>query len=367
MNVIIYEDEGYKNFLPLTWTRPVYDLRCGINTLAEKIARLYPKAKIEYGCRYYLPGEKVMKFTRGLFINGRVLAHSRLAKDIPVKGKDEIFYSGDEIVAVRAVTRDFESVKKKAKIKRVNARVIKFPWDLLLESGGQILADKKRIKSKGKGKIHKSVVLYNPKEIIIAPGAEVEANAVIDARQGPVYIGPGTIVKAGANLRGPLSIGPDCRINGEVVASIFHGYSNKGHYGFIGHAYVGEWVNLGAGTTNSNLKNTYGTIKVELNGKTIDSGQRFFGGLIGDHAKLGIGSLITTGAVVGVAANYFGGGLTAKVVPSFSWGDKQEFEIKKMLASAKIMMGRRNEKMSAAEEKMLAKIHELTATERRKR
>lgn len=367
MNIIIYEDEGYKNFLPLTWTRPVYGLRCGINTLAEKIVRAYPKAKIEYGCRYYLPGEKVMKFTRGLFINGRVLANSRLAKEIPIKGKDEIFYSGDEIVAVRAVSRDFESVKKKAKIKRVNVGVLKFPWDLLLENGSQILIDRKKIKTKGKGKAHKSVVMYNPKEVIVAAGAEIEANAVIDARLGPVYIGKGTIVKAGANLRGPLSIGPDCRVNGEITASIFHGYSNKAHHGFLGHCYIGEWVNLGAGTTNSNLKNTYGTIKVELNGKTIDSGQRFFGCLIGDHAKLGIGSLITTGAVIGVAANHFGGGMTKRFTPSFRWGPDQEIELKKLLASAKIMMARRNVKMSSAEEKLLEKVHELTAAERRKR
>ncbi|MEE8637749.1 MAG: putative sugar nucleotidyl transferase, partial [Candidatus Margulisiibacteriota bacterium] len=104
MNIIIYEDEGHKNFLPLTWTRPVYDLRCGINTLAEKVIRQYPKAKVDFSCRYYLPGQKVMKFEKGLFINGRILAHSRLAKEIPLKGKDEVFYSGDEIVAIRAVS-----------------------------------------------------------------------------------------------------------------------------------------------------------------------------------------------------------------------------------------------------------------------
>jgi UDP-N-acetylglucosamine diphosphorylase/glucosamine-1-phosphate N-acetyltransferase len=360
VNVIIYEDEGYKNFLPLTWTRPVYGLRCGINTLAEKIARAYPKARIEYGCRYYLPGEKVMKFTRGLFINGRVLAHSRLAKDIPVKGKDEIFYSGDEIVAVRAVTRDFESVKKKAKIKRVNVRVIKFPWDLLLENGSQILIDKKKLKTKGKGKLHRSVAVYNPKEVIVAPGAEIEANAVLDARQGPIYIGKGTIVKAGATLRGPLSIGAECRVNGELIASIFQGYSNKGHFGFLGHSYVGEWVNLGAGTTNSNLKNTYGTINVELNGKTINSGQRFFGCLIGDHAKLGIGSLITTGAVIGAGANVLGGGVTPKSVPSFYWDKGKRYDLNKFLASARIMMSRRNRKLSEAEVALIRKIHELT-------
>ncbi|MFH1683476.1 MAG: putative sugar nucleotidyl transferase, partial [Candidatus Margulisiibacteriota bacterium] len=179
MNIIIYEDEGHKNFLPLTWTRPVYDLRCGINTLAEKIVRQYPKAQIDYSCRYYLPGNKLMKFEKGLFINGRALASSKMAKEIPLKGKDEIYYSGDEIVAIRAVSRNFDEVKKKAKVKRVNIKIIKYPWQLIAENGDQITKDRKHLKGKGKGKKDKSVVIYNPKDIIIDAGAEVEANAVI--------------------------------------------------------------------------------------------------------------------------------------------------------------------------------------------
>lgn len=360
MKLIIYEDEGYQNLLPLTWARPAYDLRCGIDTLAQKIVRLYPKAEVAYGCRYYLPGEKLMKFERGLFINGRVLANSRLAREIPLKGKDEIFFSGDEIVAVRAVSKPFAEVKKKARTKRVNIQLIKYPWDLIVENSGQILADSRYHKNKQKGKVHKSSVLYNPKEVIVAPGAEVEANTVLDARQGPIYIGPGTIVRAGATLKGPLSVGPECRVGGEISCSIVHGYSNKAHYGFLGHAYVGEWVNLGAGTTNSNLKNTYGTVKVEINGKATDSGLRFLGCFIADHAKTGIGTLITTGAVIGVGANVFGGGIAPKTVRSFSWGEKERYDIDKMLAATKVMMERRDEELSEQQTETLRKVHQLT-------
>lgn len=367
MNIIIYEDEGHKNFLPLTWTRPVYDLRCGIDTLVEKIVRQYPKAKVDHSCRYYLPGAKVMKFEKGLFINGRIIAHSRFAKEIPLKGKDAVFYSGDEIVAIRAVSRNFEEVRKKAKAKRVKVRVLKYPWDLITENGGQITEDRKYLKNKGTGagKRHKSVVIYNPKDVIIDKGAEVEAGAVIDARHGPVYIGMGTIIRPLTYLKGPLSIGPMCRIGGEVGESIFHGYSNKQHYGFIGHSYTGEWVNLGAGTTNSDLKNNYSSVKVTIGGKQIDTGEKFVGCFIGDHAKTGIGTLITTGAMIGVGANVFGGGVTSKVVASFSWGAKETYDIKRAIATAKTVMGRREKRISEIEIKLLKKIFELTEIERK--
>ena len=357
MNIIIYEDEGYKNFLPLTWTRPVYGLRCGINTLAEKIIRQYPKAKVEYGCRYYLPGNKLMKFTRGLFINGRVLAKTGFAKEIPLKGPDQIFIAGDEIVAIRATSNSFEEVRKKAKKKRVRTRVFEYPWELVQENGRQIIEDRKYFKIKKRGRIHNSVVIYNSRDVIIGEGVEVGANTVIDARSGPVYIGKGAIVRPLSYLKGPLSIGPMCRVGGEVSTSIFHGHSNKQHYGFIGGSYLGEWVNLGAGTTNSNLKNNYGSVKVLVDGKKIDSGERYVGCFIGDHAKTGIGTLITTGAVIGVAANIFAGGVTPKAVSSFSWGGKAKYSIEKAVEAMKMVMKRRNRAFSSEDERLIRYLH----------
>jgi UDP-N-acetylglucosamine diphosphorylase/glucosamine-1-phosphate N-acetyltransferase len=364
MNIIIYEDEGHKNFLPLTLTRPVYGLRCGINTLAEKIARQYPKANVDFSCRYYLPGEKLMKFGKGLFINGRVLADKRLSKEISPKGKDQVFYSGDEIVAIRAVSRNFDEVRKKAKAKKVEVSVIKYPWDLVRENGVQILKDWKSIKNKKrkKPKIDKSVALYNNKEVFIDEGVEIEANAVIDARNGPVYIGKGSIIRPLTYLKGPLTIGPMCRIGGEVGESIFHGYSNKQHYGFIGHSYVGEWVNLGAGTTNSDLKNNYGTVKVLINGKKVDSGEKFVGCFIGDHAKTGIGTLLNTGITVGVGANVLGGAPALKSIPDFSWLDMGNCRLEEFLETAKAVMLRRGRKIRPDEMEMLKKIYRLSVS-----
>jgi UDP-N-acetylglucosamine diphosphorylase/glucosamine-1-phosphate N-acetyltransferase len=245
-------------------------------------------------------------------------------------------------------------------------RKISYLWDLIVNLKEDLEKDLKVMGIGIKGGVHPSAVILGEDNVLIEEGVEIEPCAVLDARQGPIYIGKGTIVKAGANLRGPLSIGPECRINGEVVASIFHGYSNKGHYGFIGHSYIGEWVNLGAGTTNSNLKNTYGTVKVMVNGKEVDSGQQFLGCFIGDHAKLGIGTLITTGAVIGVCANVFGGGVTPKFVPSFSWGVNKEYKLEKALQAAAQMMARRKKKLSENEINLLKKIFEFTKNERKK-
>ena len=242
-------------------------------------------------------------------------------------------------------------------------RKINYLWDLIINLKEDLETDLKVLGTRYQGPgIHKSAIILNENNVLIEEGAEIEPHVVIDARQGPVYIGKNTIIKAGANLRGPVSIGPECRIGGEIVASIFHGYSNKGHYGFIGHSYIGEWVNLGAGTTNSNLKNTYGTVKVlgtrdqGLGREEIDTRQQFVGCFIGDFAKTGIGTLITTGAVIGVAANVFGGGVTPKVVPNFSWGIDSKADFAKTIEVINRMMGRRERKLNDSQIVLLKKI-----------
>ena len=282
MNLADRKDELYKNFLPLAWTRPVEDLRCGARTL----------------------------------------------KDHP-------------------------------------ARKAKYLWDLIKYLKEDLEEDLRVLGSGVKGKVHPSVILYQPENILIDEGAEIEAGAVLDARSGPIYIGKKSIIRPQSYLKGPLSIGPDCRIGGEINHSICYGNSNKAHYGFIGHSYIGEWVNLGAGTSNSNLKNNYGTVKVYVDGKEVDSGEQFLGCFIGDHAKLGIGSLIPTGAVIGTAANFFAGGMAPKFVPSFSWGIKEEYKIEKALAVIEQVMQRRGKKLSNGEKTMLQAVFQVTASERK--
>src|SRR3989339_1098759 len=233
-----------------------------------------------------------------------------------------------------------------------HGRQPQYAWELIVSLKADLEHDLKLLGSGSRGKVHPSAVLYAPENMLIESGAEIEATAVLDARSGPIYIGKNTIVRPQAYLRGPLSIGPECRIGGEVSQTIIVGYSNKAHFGFLGRAYIGEWVNLGAGTTNSNLKNTYGTVKLA----GVDTKQQFMGCLIGDFAKLGIGTLINTGTVIGFGANVLGGELTPKVIPSFTWEKEKKYRLDDFFKAAGRMMARRGVNLTAEERE---KINQL--------
>ena len=224
-------------------------------------------------------------------------------------------------------------------------------------------ADFLKIKPQKKGEVHKSAVLINQENIHIGAGAKIGACAVLDASRGPIFIGEGTIIHPQSFLRGPLYIGKQCRIGGEVVHSVILDYSNKGHYGFLGHSYVCSWVNLGAGTTNSNLKNNYGSVKVFNDGKMVDTGQTFMGCFIGDYTKVAIGTLIYTGCVVGVSANIFGVHHIRKRILSFSWGEEGVMQIDKAKEAAERMMARRNVEFSSEYVKLFSRAYEITKKE----
>jgi len=223
--------------------------------------------------------------------------------------------------------------------------------------------------------------------VYVAPGALVHPMVVLDAAGGPIYIdqdadihpftrieGPCYIGKKsillGAKCREGNSIGPVCRVGGEIEESIIHGHSNKYHDGFLGHAYVGEWVNLGALTTNSDLKNDYSTVEVTLDGHNpIDTGSTKVGALIGDHTKTSIGTLLNTGAYVGAMALIAATGrLLPKFLPCFAWFLEgvvtKGFGRKKLFETAKVAMGRRKIEWTAAEEAMWEAVFQLTAPER---
>ncbi len=408
--ICIFEDPMYTRLLPLVYTRPVYDLRCGIFTLREKIERAYPKAKVALLCRPYLadvvkqqsPRVQVNEVHGGncLLINGRVLADNQLAKRIPLKGNDAVFLSGNTVVAVRmnagkshpirhdlSAVFDVEHFSDLEKI-RVDVAMIEYSWHLVNNNAKQIIADfqplakKKAIKS---GKIYAGVHLLNKKDIIIGEGAVLKPGVVLDAEKGPIFIGrdaqilpnaviegpafigAGSLIKIGAKIYEGTTIGEMCKVGGEVEASIIHSYSNKQHDGFLGHAYIGMWCNLGADTNNSDLKNNYGSVRVVVNGVEVDSGSRFVGVTMGDHAKCGINTMFNTGAVVGVMSNVFGPGFPPKSIPSFSWGGPEgikTYEIERALEVARRVMARREVNMSDSDELLLRKVFEMTKVER---
>jgi UDP-N-acetylglucosamine diphosphorylase/glucosamine-1-phosphate N-acetyltransferase len=201
--------------------------------------------------------------------------------------------------------------------------------------------------------------------IIIATGAQIKFSQIV----GPVFIGAGCVVD-GARLRPGTSLGPNCKVGGEVSATIFQSRVNKAHEGFVGHSWAGRWVNFGALATTSNLKNTYGEIRYSYGGSTpIATGAQFLGSIIGDHTKIGIGQLLATGSNIGAGCNIFGGGMAPKYVPSFSWvaGENREtHELEKCLQTVHATLSRRNARLRPASENLLRHVYKTTRDEREK-
>lgn len=405
----IFEDAGASNLLPLAWFRPVYDLRCGMTTLREKILRAYPGATLSLFCREHLaevvrkqnPGVRVNTPAEGpcLFLNGRLLAGARLGTDLPAKGQQLLFYQGDTLVAARlegAAAAAFQAtllaggpLPEGIPRRTIEARVIGYPWDLVRHNGEEITADFAAVTGGGttpsRGTIYEGAHLLNPSAIHVAEGASVKPGVVLDAEEGPVYIGKGakifpnaviegpafvgagSLIKIGAKIYEQTSIGEMCKVGGEVEASIIHSYSNKQHDGFLGHAYLGMWVNLGADTNNSDLKNNYGNVKVLVNGAMVDSGSMFVGLTMGDHSKSGINTMFNTGTVVGVSSNVFGAGFPEKFIPSFSWGGAggiEEYDAEKSIGVARRVMARRKTELSAEDVRLFRAVFAMTAEER---
>ena len=413
MNICIFEDEKYRKLLPLVYFRPVYELRCGINLLKDKIIRSFSNPNVILHARDYLTdvlkrdypnyyvNELPPNANQVLFVNGRVLADPHFADKFKYNGKDIAYVKGDDIVAFWASGENLEKFKNKfgtpltksdfenyEKVE-ISAKLINYPWDIINNNGEQIVIDFNILtdgKARREGKIYEGVYLLNEHFIHIEEGAKIKPGVVLDAENGPIYIGKnvkilpnaviegpayvgdGSLIKVSAKIYENTSIGPVCKVGGEVEASIIHAFSNKQHEGFIGHSYLGTWVNIGADTNNSDLKNDYGNVKVYVDGELIDSGSMFVGLIMGDHSKSGINLMFNTGTVVGVSCNIYGSGLPPKFVPSFSWGGAQDgfvtYRIDKAIEVARRVMARRNVQLTEIDEKLFRKIFELTEEER---
>jgi len=414
-NIGIFEDKGFENLLPLTYTHPVYELLCGMSTLREKLVRLYPEAKLHLLSRDYLiPTLKQKIFAHSynqlsaiagedcLLLNGRLFANPYLDIEIPLQGEDELFLHDEEFVAARVTGQTSQSIKPEEwtrfayeiwqkppllaaeifkkhaeKVTPIEAEMINYPWDLAYLNPWAIKLDVSCLEPQIQGFIDPSVTIYGNKyDVLIRTDAQVEAGVVLDATEGPIvigqhatitpytsingpaFIGPYTRVEA-AKIREGTSIGPHCRVGGEVYASIFHGYSSKPYLGYIGHSYIGEWVDLDALTTNSNCKN-YETIRVVINGKSLDSNQTKVGCFIGDYTQMGIGTLIPAGTIIGVGCN-ISGGTVPKIVPSFLWGKAGDFspcKLDRLIANVKENMKMRGVEQTEADVQLLQTLYQ---------
>ncbi len=411
-HLVIFEDRGYRNLLPLTWTRPACRLRCGIVTLWDKIAAAYPDAAVAMHSRpevaavvaEEVPEVKVNEAAGEtmLLINGRLLAPADLAKMIPPTGPDVAYVSSQEVVAARVsgargqalatllsagpLPPDWhEGLPREA----VDVPLVKYPWELVHYNAAEIQNDFIRLGLDGQilGEAHPSAVLTGAHPIHVGEGAKIQPGAVLYAEEGPIYIGPGATIMAGAVLQGPVAIGRKssvkmqakiyegvsmgefCKVGGEVEESIFQAYSNKQHDGFLGHAFLGEWINLGADTNNSDLKNNYSTVTVTIDGDAVDSGSLFVGSVMGDHTKIGINTMLNTGTVLGVGCNVYGGDFPPKYVPSFCWGGSGGFvehTLEKFLVTTGRVMARRKRALTPATRAMLEGVFRETVGERRR-
>jgi len=407
MKLLIYEDESWNNLTPLSYIRPVFELRCGMYTLIERILKNVSTSDVCLFVRDYLtelvkkrypyPVNTLEKITDDLLIvDGRCLAGIDFSFSTD---REALYMSGDDIVyafikkenAVKLegknLTEILQSVRKLPSIK-IPAKIMRYPWNFIHENAEMIRRDFANCGKKGiEGKFSPQACVKGPDEIFIGEGAEVHPFVVLDTGSGPIYIekkakifpfsriegpcyiGEDTQIMPGANIREGNTIGPVCRIGGEVEESIIHGYSNKYHDGFIGHAYIGEFVNLGALTTNSDLKNDYSTVTVYLNGKPVDTGDIKVGSFIGDHTKTSIGTLFNTGTSVGLMCNITAGGILPKFFPPFVWYVNNKFMkgfgLEMMLKTARAAMERRKRVLTQEEENVIRKVYEMTADMRK--
>jgi UDP-N-acetylglucosamine diphosphorylase / glucose-1-phosphate thymidylyltransferase / UDP-N-acetylgalactosamine diphosphorylase / glucosamine-1-phosphate N-acetyltransferase / galactosamine-1-phosphate N-acetyltransferase len=399
------------HFHPLSLSRPIWELRCGMTSLADKLIAKTGAADVasfvpEYLAEVYrtqtarpvndpatLAGDDL------LLVNGRVKA---AGLNVAPTGPSEAAWTAEgECLYARIARADLARLEtgsidallaSAAKIlppAKAEVPAWSYTWDLILANPAQLAEDFAAAGRSGiEGTVEEpSAIRGHRRDVYIAPGAVIHPMVVIDAEHGPVYIDEGAVVHPFTRIEGPCylgknamllgakcregnSIGPFCRVGGEIEESILQGYSNKYHDGFLGHAYVGEWVNLGAMTTNSDLKNDYSSVSVTLDGKNpINTGSTKVGSLIGDHTKTAIGTLLNTGAYVGAMGVLVGTGKPLpKFVPSFAWFldgvVTKGFGKSRLYATAKVAMSRRGREWTPAEQAMWDTIFDMTAPSR---
>ncbi len=403
MKLVIFEDDKYDNLYPLTYMRPVFELRCGATPLAEKIRYAAAADSTAYFVRHWLaepyaertdapvnkPGELQGDV---LLVNGRLLVDGKF--DLKALGPDEALNKDGTLVAANVTAStlaaanagSFEAtisaLEPRLTAREGAATLIEYPWLLIYHNATMIESDFRRLYTEpgAHAEMHPlSCVLGDESNVYIAPTARIDPLVVIDVTGGPVIIEEDAIVLPHTRVAGPsyigpqcrlmggkireaCSLGPVCRVGGEVERSIMQGYVNKYHDGFLGHSYVCEWVNLGALTTNSDLKNDYTPISVYYKGRLRDTGRQFLGSMIGDHTKTSIGIILNTGSVIGMMSNLvFSGQLMPKYVPSFCWvlNDRptKGMGFKAMLQTARASMARRDRELTKADEKLITHLH----------
>ena len=410
MRVAFFEDRGAANFTPVALTRPVFELICGQFSLRERVLRQLGVTELGAFLRNYLAGTYRasepeahvndilwLSRERTLVLNGRWIP---TASALAALKSDEAAVVDGTVVAltldpmeVPLITEDnwddiLPQIARSRKIVQARGVLLNYPWDLIEHNAAQLIRDFQLQRfSPSQNEIGPEVAIQGPRaDVWVDPTAVLDPFVVLDARRGPIAIDAGAVIQPFTRLEGPCyvgkgsqlfranvregtTIGPVCRVGGEVECSILHGYVNKYHEGFLGHSYVCPWVNIAALSTSSDLKSDYSPVSVPLAGEMIPTGRMKVGCFIGDHTKTTLASLFNTGSSIGIMSLLVNGGeMMPKHVPSFSCvkGARSidEWSLERALHTARTAMDRRRVQMSAAEEKLYRYLFDRTRTER---
>lgn len=397
VRIILFDNEIRERLLPLTFTRPVCEIRLGILTIREKWER-WLKSKVSYITQDYLAEKYPIDHSKvNYIINGSVLPSPQLVRLIQQMDYNEAFLRGEELIVAKLDEEQIENLMRDDDIGELKGYDLEGTdylkidnlWDIYSHNSRAIQEDFELLaKNRQSQPISETNCVLGPAErVFLEEGAQVEC-ATLNTSAGPIYIGRGaevmegchirggfalcekSVVKMGAKIYSGTTVGPHSKVGGELNNCVILGYSNKAHDGYLGNSVIGEWCNLGADANTSNLKNNYENIKLwsYASESFVDTGQQFCGLIMGDHSKTGINTMFNTGTVVGVSSNVFGEGYPRNFIPSFSWGGKhgfQTYRTDKAFETTERAMARRGVDFDVQERLILLRVFEDTAKYRR--
>ena len=389
MNYILFDSDVRNSLLPFTYTRPVADIRIGVLTIREKWEKFLGFTTTSITEEYLENKYPMVELDKNILINASFLPTKNLVNQVRKLSKNQAIFKDEKVIAFftsdtqEHVDFDFyEQLEFKEEVLQ-----IKNTWDIFSLNDKAIQADFDLLtEGRTSQPIPSGVHAIQEENIFIEKGATISYSS-LNASKGPIYIGKDSEIMEGSLVRGPFAlgensilkmgtkvygattVGPFCKVGGEINNSVLFGYSSKGHEGFLGNSVLGEWCNIGADSNTSNLKNNYAEVKLwnYQEERFTNTGLQFCGLMMGDHSKCGINTMFNTGTVIGVSANIFGSGFPRNFVPSFSWGGAAGFttyQIKKVFEVAKVVMKRRGLELTETDKKILHHVFDETSKNR---